>query len=54
MLRQIDESGRITYASKVKTLLFENGFGYAWIADEIGNKATIDGYLSTKMERKIK
>ena len=38
MLRQIDESGRITWASKVKTLLFENGFGYAWIADEIGNQ----------------
>ena len=38
MLRQIDESGRITWASKVKTSLFENGFGYAWIADEIGNQ----------------
>ena len=28
MLRSLEESGRITWASKIKSLLFEHGFGF--------------------------
>ena len=36
MLRRLDESGRNTWASVVKTLLYEHGFGFAWLNDGIG------------------
>ena len=37
MLRNLDESGRITWASKVRELLFRNGFGYVWLAEDVGD-----------------
>ena len=37
MLRRLDESGRNTWATQIKRLLFQYGFGYAWLADEIGD-----------------
>lgn len=37
MLRQIDESGRTTWATYIKRLLYQYGFGYVWIANEVGN-----------------
>jgi len=37
MLRQLDEAGRTTWATQVKMLLFQYGFGYAWIHGDVGN-----------------
>ena len=37
MLRALTEADKITWATHVKKLLFEHGFGYAWIADAVGN-----------------
>jgi len=37
MLRSLDESGRITWATHIKQLLFRFGFGYAWLANEVGD-----------------
>ena len=38
MLKSLDEAGRHTWASNVRSLLYIYGFGYAWIAQEIGNE----------------
>ena len=38
MLRNLDESGRITWALKVKNLLFRNGFGYVWHVEDVGDQ----------------
>ena len=37
MLRDLDESGRITWASKVRELLFSYGFGYVWLVESVGD-----------------
>lgn len=37
MLRSLTEAGKTTWTTHIKTLLFEYGFGYAWIADNVGN-----------------
>ena len=37
MLYQLDESGRNTWASKIKDLLFNYGFGYVWRSHDIRN-----------------
>ena len=37
MLRSLDKSGRITWATHIKQLLFQFGFGYAWLANEVGD-----------------
>ena len=37
MLKSLTDAGKITWATHIKSLLFEFGFGYAWIAHEIGN-----------------
>ncbi|KAH3796548.1 hypothetical protein DPMN_150117 [Dreissena polymorpha] len=37
MLRQLDEAGRTTWVTQVKRLLFQYGFGYAWIHGDVGN-----------------
>ena len=39
LLRRLDECGRNTWATKVKHLLFENGFGYVWINNGVGNSS---------------
>ena len=36
MLKALDESGRQIWVSKVRDLLFTYGFGYAWIAQDVG------------------
>ena len=38
MLKSLYEAGRNTWASNVRSLLYMYGFGYAWIAQEIGNE----------------
>ena len=37
MLKSHDDCGRSNWASKVKDLLYQYGFGYAWITQEIGD-----------------
>ncbi len=37
MLKRLDEVGRTTWATKVKTLLYKYGFGYVWLAHEVGD-----------------
>jgi len=37
MLKSIDDAGRISWATKVKSILFTYGFGYVWISQEIGD-----------------
>ncbi|MEW8544944.1 MAG: reverse transcriptase family protein [Candidatus Thiodiazotropha sp.] len=37
MLRNLDNVGRITWASKVRNILFRYGFGYVWIHENVGD-----------------
>ncbi|MEW8544974.1 MAG: reverse transcriptase family protein, partial [Candidatus Thiodiazotropha sp.] len=37
MLRSLDEAGRTTWASHIRSLLFEHGFGYVWVANTVGD-----------------
>ncbi|MCG8044707.1 MAG: endonuclease/exonuclease/phosphatase family protein [Candidatus Thiodiazotropha taylori] len=48
MLRSLTEAGRMTWATHIKTLLFEHGFGYVWIADSVGNNRA---FISVFMQR---
>lgn len=43
MLRQHDDAGRSNWVTQVKLLLFENGFGYAWLANDIGD---VDAFVT--------
>ena len=36
LLRRLDKNGRKTWASKIKNVLYEYGFGYVWINDSVG------------------
>ena len=38
MLRNLDNSGRITWATKVKNILFKYGFGYACVNENVGDE----------------
>ena len=48
MLRSLTDAGKTTWASHIKTLLFEHGFGYAWIADAVGSN---NAFLSIFTQR---
>ena len=37
LLTRLDEAGRINRATIVKNMLFMYGFGYVWVAQEVGN-----------------
>jgi hypothetical protein len=37
MLKGLDDGGRVTWATKVKNLLFKYGFGFVWLSQEVGN-----------------
>ena len=37
MLRNLDEIGRVTWATKVRALLFQCGFGYVWLSEDVGD-----------------
>ena len=50
MLRNLDESRRITCASKVKILLFRNGFGYVWHVENVGDQIL---FMKTVKQRLI-
>ena len=38
MLRNLDNSGRPTWATKVKAILFIYGFGYVWVNENVGDE----------------
>ena len=37
MLKSLTDNGKVTWTTHVKSLLFQNGFGHAWMADGVGN-----------------
>ena len=37
MLKRLDDDNRHTYASEVRNLLFSYGYGYVWIAQDVGD-----------------
>ena len=37
MLKNLDAVGRENWASHIRALLFRYGFGYVWIAQDVGN-----------------
>ena len=37
MLKRFDDAGRNTWATEIKNVLFMYGFGYVWIAQDIGD-----------------
>ena len=46
MLKSLTEAGKTTWASHIKLLLFENGFGHAWMAGSAGDaNAFISMYI---------
>ena len=48
MLRALTEADKTTWATHIITLLFKHGFGYVWIADNIGNG---DAFISIFTQR---
>jgi len=39
MLRRLDEASRKTWATYVKDILYEHGFGHAWLAQDVGSRS---------------
>ena len=50
MLKQFDEAGRRTWASNIKKILFTYGFGYVWIAQEVGNESNLIELFKTRIK----
>ena len=47
MLRALTDADKTIWATNIKTLLFEHGFGYVWIADNVGNGDAFIFYFYT-------
>ena len=50
MLKRLDEVGRKTWATNIRELLYMYGFGYAWLAHDVGND---DNFLCQFKQRII-
>ena len=50
MLRSLSDAGKTTWASHIKNLLFEHDFGYAWIADSVGNTNSFLNIFSQRIK----
>ena len=50
ILRNLDENGRIAWASKVREMLFRYGFGYVWHMEIVGD---INSFMKTFKQRLI-
>ena len=48
MLRQFDSLGRYTWATNIKNMLNLYGFGYVWIAQDVGNDENFISLFKTK------
>ena len=46
VLNRLDEAGRVTH---VKHLLYQHGFGYVWIAKELGSQAVFLHLFSQRL-----
>jgi len=51
MLRRLDDSGRVTWATFVKRTLFSNGFGHAWISGEVENDSAFLTLFQNRLEK---
>ena len=49
MLRSLDEAGRTTWGTHIKALLLQFGFGYAWLANEVGNVREFTKLFETRV-----
>ena len=49
MLRSLDLAGRTTWATHIKCLLFKFGFGYAWLANEVGDVVAFTKLFNTRV-----
>ena len=49
MLRRLDESGRTTWATHIKHLLFRFGFGFVWITNEVGDSVSFLKIFSQRL-----
>ena len=50
MLKSLTDAGKTTWTTHIKSLLFEYGFGYAWIENEVGNS----NYFLNLFKQRIK
>ena len=50
MLKRLDEVGKITWASHVKEMLYKYGFGYVWIAQDVGNSKQLLGLFTQRLK----
>ena len=50
MLYRLDEVGRYTWASEVKSILLSFGFGYVWFSQTVGNSLM----FMSKFKQRIK
>ena len=48
MLRSLAPTGKVNWASNVRSLLYKHGFGYVWEADTIGDG---DRFINTFRQR---
>ena len=49
MLRHLDDANRTTWATHIKGMLFEYGFGYAWINNGVGDVSCFMLMLKTRL-----
>ena len=42
MLYALDERGKHTWATNVRLCLFQNGFGYAWLSQGVGDEKSLE------------
>ena len=50
MLKSLSDAGKTTWTKHIKSILFEYGFGYAWIENEVGNST----HFSNSFKQRIK
>ena len=50
MLKRLDEVGKITWASHVKEMLYYYGFGYVWIAHDVGSSKQFLGLFTQRLK----
>ena len=49
MLKSLDEAGRQNWVFRIRNLLFQYGFGYVWIAQELGNEMFFKNQFSARI-----
>jgi len=49
MLRRLDSAGKTNWATHIKHLLFQNGFGYVWLTDEVADIKLFVSIFKTRL-----